>query len=30
MSDKHYTEAFKIAAVRQVSEYGYPVLEVAT
>ena len=29
MSDKRYTEEFKIAAVRQVSEQGYPVLEVA-
>ena len=30
MSDKRYTEEFKIAAVRQVSEYGYRVLEVAS
>ncbi len=29
MSDKRYTEEFKIAAVRQVCEQGYPVLEVA-
>lgn len=29
MSDKRYTEEFKIAAVRQVNEKGYPVLEVA-
>ena len=29
MSSQRYTEEFKIAAVRQVSEQGYPVLEVA-
>ena len=29
MSDKRYTEEFKIAAVRQISEQGYPVLEVS-
>jgi len=29
MSDKRYTEEFKIAAIRQVTEQGYPVLEVA-
>ena len=30
MSSQRYTEEFKIAAVRQVSEQGYPVLEVAS
>jgi transposase len=30
MSSKRYPEEFKIEAVRQVSERGYPVADVAT
>lgn len=29
MSTKRYTDEFKIEAVRQIAEYGWPVAEVA-